>query len=243
MSTLTATSSPPARARAPTRRRAARTRGSSFAVNMSLSVRCPPSPGLSFVSAPASTATALAVVEPAQIGSPMLRRARRSSDPPEDSSFDLSFMHKGIELALDAAHQPTSRCRPPSGRRGARARQRSATSGATSPRCFRRSSRRRRRSWPALTVADAVLRLQLECESSIRRAASPGCARRSGRFEFVDLRPLHPWPFSHHHSPYASSVLGALAAQTDGAELVSLVTCPTIATTRRSSRGRRRRWR
>jgi G6PDH family F420-dependent oxidoreductase len=39
---------------------------------------------------------------------------------------------------------------------------------------------------------------------------------------------IHPWLYSHHHSPYAWSVLGALAAQTQSVELVSLVTCPTI---------------
>lgn len=39
---------------------------------------------------------------------------------------------------------------------------------------------------------------------------------------------IHPWLYSHHHSPYAWSVLGALAVQTQRVELVSLVTCPTI---------------
>lgn len=39
---------------------------------------------------------------------------------------------------------------------------------------------------------------------------------------------MHPWLYSHDHSPYAWSVLGALAAQTRDVELVSLVTCPTI---------------
>src|SRR5439155_4126359 len=38
---------------------------------------------------------------------------------------------------------------------------------------------------------------------------------------------FHPWLYSHEHSPYAWSVLGALAAQTSRVELVSLVTCPT----------------
>jgi G6PDH family F420-dependent oxidoreductase len=48
-------------------------------------------------------------------------------------------------------------------------------------------------------------------------------------FDFVTISDhFHPWLFSHHQSPYAWSVLGALAAQTRQVELVSLVTCPTI---------------
>jgi G6PDH family F420-dependent oxidoreductase len=48
-------------------------------------------------------------------------------------------------------------------------------------------------------------------------------------FDFLTISDhFHPWLFSHHHSPYAWSVLGALAAQTESVELVSLVTCPTI---------------
>jgi G6PDH family F420-dependent oxidoreductase len=48
-------------------------------------------------------------------------------------------------------------------------------------------------------------------------------------FDFLTISDhYHPWLFSHHHSPYAWSVLGALAAQTERVELVSLVTCPTI---------------
>jgi G6PDH family F420-dependent oxidoreductase len=48
-------------------------------------------------------------------------------------------------------------------------------------------------------------------------------------FDFVTISDhFHPWLRSHHHSPYAWSVLGALAAQTTRVELVSLVTCPTI---------------
>jgi G6PDH family F420-dependent oxidoreductase len=48
-------------------------------------------------------------------------------------------------------------------------------------------------------------------------------------FDFVTISDhFHPWLRSQHHSPYAWSVLGALAAQTSEIELVSLVTCPTI---------------
>ncbi len=48
-------------------------------------------------------------------------------------------------------------------------------------------------------------------------------------FDFLTISDhIHPWLYSHHHSPFAWSVLGALAAQTEEVELVSLVTCPTI---------------
>jgi G6PDH family F420-dependent oxidoreductase len=48
-------------------------------------------------------------------------------------------------------------------------------------------------------------------------------------FDFVTISDhIHPWLYSHHHSPFAWSVLGALAAQTERVELVSLVTCPTV---------------
>src|SRR5919201_2594882 len=48
-------------------------------------------------------------------------------------------------------------------------------------------------------------------------------------FDFVTISDhFHPWLFSHRHSPYAWSVVGALAAQTEEVEIVSLVTCPTI---------------
>jgi 3-hydroxyisobutyrate dehydrogenase-like beta-hydroxyacid dehydrogenase len=49
---------------------------------------------------------ALDVMEASPIGSPMLRaRASIILDPPEDAWFDLSFMHKDIELALDEARR------------------------------------------------------------------------------------------------------------------------------------------
>ena len=87
---------------------------------------------------------ALDVMESSPIGSPMLRaRASIILDPPEEAWFDLSFMHKDIELALDAAREldiplPTAAAR----RRGARRElRRWATSGGTSPRSSRPSSR------------------------------------------------------------------------------------------------------
>jgi 3-hydroxyisobutyrate dehydrogenase len=49
---------------------------------------------------------ALDVMESSPIGSPMLRaRASIILDPPEEAWFNLSFMHKDIELALDAARR------------------------------------------------------------------------------------------------------------------------------------------
>jgi G6PDH family F420-dependent oxidoreductase len=55
-----------------------------------------------------------------------------------------------------------------------------------------------------------------------RRAEAAG-------FDFVTISDhFHPWLRSHPHSPYAWSVLGALAATTERVELVPLVTCPII---------------
>ncbi|HEY2740798.1 MAG TPA: NAD(P)-dependent oxidoreductase [Gaiellaceae bacterium] len=49
---------------------------------------------------------ALDVMEESPIGSPMLRaRASIILEPPEEAWFDLGFMHKDIELALDAARR------------------------------------------------------------------------------------------------------------------------------------------
>jgi G6PDH family F420-dependent oxidoreductase len=48
-------------------------------------------------------------------------------------------------------------------------------------------------------------------------------------FDFITISDhYHPWLYSHDHSPYAWSVLGALAAVTETIDLVSLVTCPII---------------
>ena len=66
---------------------------------------------------------ALDVMEESPIGSPMLRaRASIILDPPEEAWFDLRFMHKDIELALEAPRRlgiPLPR--PLARRRGARA--------------------------------------------------------------------------------------------------------------------------
>jgi G6PDH family F420-dependent oxidoreductase len=55
-----------------------------------------------------------------------------------------------------------------------------------------------------------------------------GRAEAAG-FDFLTISDhIHPWLYSHQHSAYAWSVLGALAAQTSSVQLVSLVTCPTV---------------
>ena len=49
---------------------------------------------------------ALEIMEASPIGSPMLRaRASIILDPPDEAWFDLSFMHKDIELALETARK------------------------------------------------------------------------------------------------------------------------------------------
>jgi 3-hydroxyisobutyrate dehydrogenase len=49
---------------------------------------------------------ALEIMEASPIGSPMLRaRASIILDPPEEAWFDLRFMHKDIELALETARE------------------------------------------------------------------------------------------------------------------------------------------
>jgi G6PDH family F420-dependent oxidoreductase len=61
-----------------------------------------------------------------------------------------------------------------------------------------------------------------ELVEQARRAEAAG-------FDFVTISDhYHPWLYSHDHSPYAWSVLGALAAVTERIELISLVTCPTV---------------
>ena len=49
---------------------------------------------------------ALEIMEASPIGSPMLRaRASIILDPPDEAWFDLRFMHKDIELALETARK------------------------------------------------------------------------------------------------------------------------------------------
>ena len=53
-------------------------------------------------------------------------------------------------------------------------------------------------------------------------------AEASG-FDFVEISDhYHPWLESQGHSPFAWTVLGAIAASTDSLELATGVTCPTV---------------
>jgi G6PDH family F420-dependent oxidoreductase len=48
-------------------------------------------------------------------------------------------------------------------------------------------------------------------------------------FDFLGISDhIHPWLDSHGHSSFAWSVLGALARETERAELVTMVTCPIV---------------
>jgi G6PDH family F420-dependent oxidoreductase len=48
-------------------------------------------------------------------------------------------------------------------------------------------------------------------------------------FDFVEISDhYHPWLFSHGHSGFAWSILGAIAARTERIELVTGVTCPFL---------------
>jgi G6PDH family F420-dependent oxidoreductase len=48
-------------------------------------------------------------------------------------------------------------------------------------------------------------------------------------FDFVEISDhYHPWLFSHEHSGFAWSILGAIAAQTERIELATGVTCPFL---------------
>lgn len=52
----------------------------------------------------------------------------------------------------------------------------------------------------------------------------------------------HPWLPSQHHSPFTWTVLGAVAHATERMQLATMVTCPSSATTQRSSLRRPQRW-
>jgi len=55
------------------------------------------------------------------------------------------------------------------------------------------------------------------------------CRAEQAGFDFVAISDhFHPWLSSQAHSPFAWTVLGAIAAQTQRVGLVTAVTCPTI---------------
>jgi G6PDH family F420-dependent oxidoreductase len=59
----------------------------------------------------------------------------------------------------------------------------------------------------------------------VRRAVR---AEEAG-FDFLVISDhFHPWLPSHHHSPFAWSVLGAVADRTERVELATMVTCPFV---------------
>jgi G6PDH family F420-dependent oxidoreductase len=54
-------------------------------------------------------------------------------------------------------------------------------------------------------------------------------AAEAAGFDFVEISDhYHPWLYSQQHSPFAWSVLAAIAAQTERIELATGVTCPTM---------------
>jgi G6PDH family F420-dependent oxidoreductase len=53
-------------------------------------------------------------------------------------------------------------------------------------------------------------------------------AERAGFEHAVFSDHYHPWLPSHHHSPFAWSVLGAVASATERMQLATMVTCPIL---------------
>jgi G6PDH family F420-dependent oxidoreductase len=70
------------------------------------------------------------------------------------------------------------------------------------------------------------LKLMSEIHGPRSLVAQAAAARRHG-FSFASISDhFHPWLSEHAHSPLAWSVLGAVAAQSDGLDLATGVTCP-----------------
>ena len=114
---------------------------------------------------------ALDIMEASPIGSPMLRaRASIILDPPDEAWFDLRFMHKDIELALDAARKLRDpACPPPSApTRCSSRRRRSGTSDATSPPCSRLLNRS-----PTATVLEECAPGPRRRRDALARARAP----------------------------------------------------------------------
>src|SRR3954452_13824425 len=70
----------------------------------------------------------------------------------------------------------------------------------------------------------------LMCELHDPRALVEQAKRaEAAGFDFVTISDhFHPWLYSHGHSPYAWSVLGAVAATTERLRMISYVTAPII---------------
>ncbi len=71
---------------------------------------------------------------------------------------------------------------------------------------------------------------KLMCEiRSARELVDQAVLAEERGFEFVAISDhIHPWLPEHNHSPYAWSVLGAVAARTSRLDLATGVTCPTF---------------
>lgn len=77
-------------------------------------------------------------------------------------------------------------------------------------------------------MATFGLKLMSELRSGSELVDHAVMAEERG-FEFVSISDhIHPWLPDHDHSPFAWSVLGAVAARTRRIELVTGVTCPTL---------------
>jgi G6PDH family F420-dependent oxidoreductase len=71
-------------------------------------------------------------------------------------------------------------------------------------------------------------KLMCEIRSGRELVAQAELAEENG-FEFVAISDhIHPWLPEHEHSPFAWSVLGAVAARTSRLDLATGVTCPTV---------------
>ena len=72
------------------------------------------------------------------------------------------------------------------------------------------------------------LKLMSELRSGTELVEHAREAERRG-FEFLSISDhIHPWLPEHEHSPFAWTVMGAIASQTETIEIVTGVTCPTF---------------
>ncbi len=72
------------------------------------------------------------------------------------------------------------------------------------------------------------LKLMSELRSGTELVEQSIEAERRG-FDFVSISDhIHPWLPEHEHSPFAWSVLGAVAHATERIEIITGVTCPTV---------------
>lgn len=61
------------------------------------------------------------------------------------------------------------------------------------------------------------------------RLVDAGTKAEAAGFDFLAISDhIHPWVSEHEHSPFAWSILGALAVQTERVQLATMVTCPFL---------------